>query len=93
MLPLEGDEIRLLVLDRDETAPEYSLIHVSLASAPTFYALSYAWTDESIFTKPQPAQRDHIQLEGHQTAVGSNLFAALQAWRSHAFAYMPLWVD
>ncbi|PVH70544.1 hypothetical protein DL98DRAFT_472570, partial [Cadophora sp. DSE1049] len=93
MTPLKGDEIRLLVLDKSEPAPVYTLVHVSLASAPVFYALSYAWTDQSLFEESEPAQKDHIQLDGRETVVGSNLFAALHALCSHGFSHIPLWVD
>jgi hypothetical protein len=93
MLPLQKDEIRLLVLDNHSSSAECSLIHVSLDTAPTFYALSYSWIDKSLFPSAEASPQNYIQIDGHPVAIGSNLSAALNAWRSHAFSHIPLWVD
>jgi len=92
MLPLENDDIRLLVL-KDRNAKDYSLIHVSLKTPPLFYALSYAWTDESLYPKSEHDTPQQIQLHGHDTPVGPNLAAVLEAWRSNGYSKVPLWVD
>lgn len=92
MLPLSRDEIRLLVLN-DSSTGDYTLIHVSLDQPPKFYALSYAWTDESLYPKSKDISPQYIRLHKHDTPVGPNLAAALKAWRSNGYSKIPLWVD
>ncbi|KAG4441005.1 hypothetical protein IFR05_003512 [Cadophora sp. M221] len=94
MLPLKDNEIRLLVFNNDSsTAADYSLIHVSLDHPPKFYALSYAWADESLFPSSNTPKKHHIRLNGNDTVVGPNLSAALEAWRTNEYSCIPLWVD
>ncbi|KAH6706510.1 heterokaryon incompatibility protein-domain-containing protein [Leptodontidium sp. MPI-SDFR-AT-0119] len=94
MLPLKENEIRLLVFNADSsTAADYSLIHVSLDHPPKFYALSYAWADESLFPSSETPTRHHIRLDGNDTLVGPNLSAALEAWRTNEYSCIPPWVD
>ncbi|KAH7382002.1 heterokaryon incompatibility protein-domain-containing protein [Cadophora sp. MPI-SDFR-AT-0126] len=92
MIPLKDDEIRLLVLN-DSFNKDYSLIHVSLDHPPKFYALSYAWTDDSLFPASESPCLHQIRLDGHNTTLGPNLAAALKAWRSNEYSEVPLWVD
>jgi hypothetical protein len=93
MDPLQKDEIRLLVFDNHSSSAEWSLIHVSLDTAPTFYALSYSWIDESLFPSAEASPQNYIQIDGHSVAIGSNLSAALNTWHSPDFSHIPLWVD
>ena len=89
MRSLEEDEIRLLVLD----SGRYSLVYVPLDKAPIFYALSYAWVDDTIFSNLDPSQQTRISIDGREVALGDNLAAALEAWQGHKFRHIPLWVD
>lgn len=93
MRPLAEDEIRLLVLEDRRRSVEYSLTHVSIHTAPTFYASSYAWIDDSLFPSTEVYLQHYIQIDGCTVAIGSNLSAALDSWRSHTFNHIPLWVD
>ncbi|KAH9207047.1 hypothetical protein DL95DRAFT_56705 [Leptodontidium sp. 2 PMI_412] len=94
MLPLKENEIRLLLFNANSsTAADYSLIHVSLDHPPKFYALSYAWADESLFPSSETPTRHHIRLDGNDTFVGPNLSSALEAWRTNEYSCIPLWVD
>ncbi|PVH71420.1 hypothetical protein DL98DRAFT_106266 [Cadophora sp. DSE1049] len=92
MLHLKDDEIRLLVFN-DSFAEDCSLIHVSLDHSPKFYALSYAWTDESLFPKFENATHQHIRPNGHDTPLGPTQAAALEARRSNGYSKVPHWVD
>ncbi|KAF4635822.1 hypothetical protein G7Y89_g2268 [Cudoniella acicularis] len=93
MLPLQNNEIRLLVLGRDTCDAEYSLMHVLLDSPPSFYALSYAWVDEHLFSPTEISQNHYIRIDSRDVLIGRNLSAALASWRRHTFKNVPLWVD
>ncbi|SPO01777.1 uncharacterized protein DNG_04450 [Cephalotrichum gorgonifer] len=89
-LNANADSIRVLVLlpasgteekDVDEICCE--LEHKTLASKPSFEALSYTWGDE-------PADNP-IKVNGHQVLVRKNLYDALQNFR--LTSPRALWVD
>lgn len=93
MRPLQQDEIRLLLLDNHSTSTAYSLVYVSLDTAPAFYALSYSWIDERLFPSAEASAPKYIEIDGAAVTIGSNLFAVLNAWREHAFSHIPIWID
>jgi hypothetical protein len=81
------------VLKSSTGTSEYSLNHVTLDTAPQFFALSYAWNDPSLFSEVEAGRKYNIRVDGIEVAIGVNLSAALKAWREHASSHIPLWVD
>jgi Heterokaryon incompatibility protein (HET) len=82
-------EIRLLELDSAQNATTditCTLHHVSLNSNPEYAALSYAWGS--------PSETCMIILQGQETRVTENLFAALQRLAQFDKSELSrLWVD
>lgn len=86
IIPLKGEEIRLLVLHPGPPSVpvEGTLIRVSLLKNPDFEALSWAWGDESI--------TQSITLNKQPFDIPSTLASALRGLRQEQHS-LTLWVD
>lgn len=77
-------EIRLLVLKPSILRIRSSLLHVSLANAPSFEAMSYTWGD--------PTRSSTLNIGGRWFGISKNVHGMLQdrvsLWRTRLF-----WID
>ena len=83
---LGDDEIRLFVLcpGLDGSPVVGYLLHIRLAAAPAYHAVSWAWGDEN--------DTEEITLDESPTSVPVNLVPALKAFRQLKDPLL-LWVD
>ena len=84
--PLKSDEIRLLQPLSHSSGPLcYRIVHVSLASKPTYAALSYTWGP--------PGDTHHISLNGQRHTIRQNLHDALCQISGTKLVLRYLWID
>jgi hypothetical protein len=83
--PLNGDEIRLLNITSTSGRISCAIDHHTLALAPSFYALSYAWGTE--------AASANIDLAGSLFVVTPHLFNGLLALDRLFGRSISFWID
>ncbi|KAK4497019.1 hypothetical protein PRZ48_011468 [Zasmidium cellare] len=89
--PLEQNKIRLLTFV-DDTGASCTLEQVSLADAPTYACLSYAWQDGD--TADTTAPQRHVAINSEPKPVRQNLHEALSHLAPIArSAGQKFWVD
>lgn len=100
---LKRGALRLLCLARDPAEapgaiaahPKWQLSTHSLIDCPPYVALSYAWHEPYAVQQAGDDPRRQVFVNGHATAVTSNLFYALQhlASKHHGAEVDHYWVD